>query len=150
MELNNFPHDEQLCAIQLESLYFSHLVSPFFHSSNNISKGNGFALINNITPSEYEIGDLTTLNYTRKKANYPFTVLSLQIPLKRFLSPYITQYYLPSAILVILCWGSFWIPATVYPARIALILTNCLSTCVIIRGWYCFISTKIIGFREAY
>ena len=35
---------------------------------------------------------------------------------------------------MVLTWGSFWIPASAYPARIALILTNCLASCVILRG----------------
>ena len=44
------------------------------------------------------------------------------------------QVYFPSAALVLLSFTSFWVPPTVVPARVALIVTNFLASCVILRG----------------
>ena len=62
------------------------------------------------------------------------TLLSWGIKMKRLTSPYITAYYVPSTFIVMLAFVSFWIPAAAHPARVALVVTNFLASCVIYRG----------------
>ena len=67
--------------------------------------------------------------------SYPdWPVLELTFHLQRVVSPYITHYFLPSLILARPSWALFWIPPTMYPAHIPLVLTNFLAICVIWRG----------------
>ena len=80
--------------------------------------------------SGYNIMEITTTRVIRMG----FAILQVHIHLKRNLAPYISAYFLPSALLDVLSFGSFFIPATAFPARIALVLTNSLATCVLLRG----------------
>ena len=54
--------------------------------------------------------------------------------MKRLFTRHIVTYFLPTTFLVFLTFVSFWIPNHAVPARIALVLTNFLSICVILRG----------------
>ena len=60
--------------------------------------------------------------------------LDLRIIVTRSSSAFISQYFLPSALLVVLFFASFWAPRSAVPARTALGLTNFLASCVILRG----------------
>ena len=60
--------------------------------------------------------DLTCLNYISGN----FTCLQVNFVLKRDVGYYITQLYIPSILIVILSWISFWISVEAVPARISL------------------------------
>ena len=62
------------------------------------------------------------------------TMLVWSIHMKRLSSPYFTAYYIPSTFIVALTFVSFWVPPQAYPARVALVVTNFLASCVIYRG----------------
>ena len=62
------------------------------------------------------------------------TVYVWEFELKRLFTRHIVTYFMPTTVLVFLTFVSFWIPKDAVPARIALVLTNFLSICVIQRG----------------
>ena len=63
-----------------------------------------------------------------------FPVLRLSFHLHRTFSYYMFRSYVPSAFLVVLTWGTFFLPPTAYPARITLIVTNFLASAFILQG----------------
>ena len=62
-----------------------------------------------------------------------FQALEAQVKVKRTFLYHLYSGYMPSSLLVILTWGTFWIPATAVPARVTLIVTNFLTTIFVIQ-----------------
>ena len=101
----------------------------------SVNRNLGFVKMGTMTLVGYTVRNISAVHsLPMNQGGLNYSVLRIDIELERDLSPYIVQYYLPSALLVVLSWGAFWIPNNVYPARVALILTNSLSSCVIIKG----------------
>ena len=96
----------------------------------------GFMEVEKLKLVGYTVENITASEGIKNLAGFNYSTISVNIALKRSMSAYITQYYIPSTLLVVLSWGSFFVPKNVYPARVAIILTNFLSTCVIIKGEY--------------
>ena len=63
-----------------------------------------------------------------------FPVPRVSFHLDRTFSYYVYRSYVPSTFLVVLTWGSFLIPATAYPARVGLVVTNFLASAFILQG----------------
>ena len=129
MDLHMFPMDSQICSLELESyahdyqnLKLGWKDKPLDYDKKSI-KVPGFTVINITTDS---------CNYTYA-TNYLYSRLRMSFHIDRTFSYYFYRTYLPSIALVILSWGSFQIPATAYPARITLILTNFLASTVILQ-----------------
>ncbi len=57
-----------------------------------------------------------------------------QLQLKRKPTPYIFNYYLPSALFVVVSWASFAIPVNAIPGRVALLMTIFLSLTNIVNS----------------
>ena len=130
MDLKHFPHDVQVCTIDF---------GPAVSIQEMKLSFNRIMLIKKLKLIGYLVHRISNSTIIRVVDNVEFSTLSVHITLKRSLSPYITQFYFPSALLVVLSWGAFWIPKSSCPgvdARIALILTSCLSMCVIMNGMY--------------
>ena len=131
MDLKDFPFDQQLCNITFASTALpDDEVQLMFHEprlqlieSVSIS---GYIMTNNYT--SHTVASSLLLDGKRR------TLLSWGIKMKRLTSPYITAYYVPSTFIVMLAFVSFWIPAAAHPARVALVVTNFLASCVIYRG----------------
>ena len=127
MDLRLFPFDKQECkAIFAYAEFVNNAIDPLMWKE-------GYAEYANLTLTEYTIEDITVIK-RNWSVSLDWPVLELTFHLQRDISPYITQYFLPTLILTALSWASFWIPPNIYPARIALVLTNFLALCVIQRG----------------
>ena len=78
------------------------------------------------------------------------TFVGFEIELKRILSPYIFQYYLPCAAIVFVSQISFIIPPSSLPGRIGLLATLFLTlTNLFINHMVCFIYIFDFFFRFA-
>ena len=129
MNLQMFPMDRQTCSILFESYAFNGLeLNPVWHDD----------------PLEYDekaikvfgftIRDVTTDVYNRTySTGQYFPCLRVSFHLDRTFSYYFYRSYIPSIILVILSWGTFQIPATAYPARVTLIMSNFLANAFILQ-----------------
>ena len=58
-----------------------------------------------------------------------FTCLQVDFILERDIGFYMIQTYIPSALIVILSWVSFWINIDAIPARISLGMCSCSEKC---------------------
>ena len=62
-----------------------------------------------------------------------FQALEAEVKVKRTFTYHLYSGYMPSCLLVVLTWGTFWIPARAVPARVTLIVTNFLTTIFVIQ-----------------
>ncbi|XP_077336347.1 glycine receptor subunit alpha-2 isoform X7 [Lithobates pipiens] len=123
MDLKNFPMDVQTCAMQLESFGYTMNDLIFEWMSNSpVQVADGLTLPQFILKEENELGYCTKHYNTGK-----FTCIEVKFHLERQMGYYLIQMYIPSLLIVILSWVSFWINMDAAPARVALGITTVLT-----------------------
>ncbi|XP_056096814.1 glycine receptor subunit alpha-2-like isoform X1 [Rhinichthys klamathensis goyatoka] len=148
MDLKNFPMDVQTCTMQLESceflrsffisisLFFISLnlcvCSPVGYTMNDLIfewLDNGpVQVADGLTLPQFLIRDEKDLGYCTKHYNTgKFTCIEVKFHLERQMGYYLIQMYIPSLLIVILSWVSFWINMDAAPARVALGITTVLT-----------------------
>ncbi|KAI3373847.1 hypothetical protein L3Q82_022427 [Scortum barcoo] len=142
MDLRRYPLDEQNCTLEIES-------SPFFYrgylciykfsppyldgyTTDDIEfywRGGDNAVtgVDKIELPQFSIVDhkLISKNVVFSTGAYPR--LSLSFKLKRNIGYFILQTYMPSILITILSWVSFWINYDASAARVALGITTVLT-----------------------
>ncbi|KAJ8252887.1 hypothetical protein GJAV_G00206670 [Gymnothorax javanicus] len=123
MDLKNFPMDVQTCAMQLESFGYT-MNDLIFEWLNEgpVQVADGLTLPQFIMRDEKELGYCTKHYNTGK-----FTCIEAKFHLERQMGYYLIQMYIPSLLIVILSWVSFWINMDAAPARVALGITTVLT-----------------------
>ncbi|MBN3320626.1 GLRA1 protein, partial [Atractosteus spatula] len=157
MDLKNFPMDVQTCIMQLESCeYFIILKAGagslflymrcicFIHcvfvclpvlvgytmndlifewdEKGAVQVADGLTLPQFILKEEKDLRDCTKHYNTGK-----FTCIEARFHLERQMGYYLIQMYIPSLLIVILSWVSFWINMDAAPARVGLGITTVLT-----------------------
>ncbi|MFT7807684.1 glycine receptor subunit alpha-3-like [Arapaima gigas] len=123
MDLKNFPMDVQTCIMQLES---------FGYTMNDLifewQKSGPVQVAEGLTLPQFILKDETDLRYCTKHYNTGrFTCIEVRFHLERQMGYYLIQMYIPSLLIVILSWVSFWINMDAAPARVALGITTVLT-----------------------
>ncbi|XP_076858107.1 glycine receptor subunit alpha-2 isoform X2 [Brachyhypopomus gauderio] len=123
MDLKNFPMDVQTCIMQLESFGYTmnDLVFEWL-DKGPVQVAEGLTLPQFIMKEEKELGYCTKHYNTGK-----FTCIEVKFQLERQMGYYLIQMYIPSLLIVILSWVSFWINMDAAPARVALGITTVLT-----------------------
>ncbi|XP_062861825.1 glycine receptor subunit alpha-2 [Trichomycterus rosablanca] len=123
MDLKNFPMDVQTCIMQLESFGYTmnDLVFEWLETAP-VQVADGLTLPQFIIREEKELGYCTKHYNTGK-----FTCIEVKFQLERQMGYYLIQMYIPSLLIVILSWVSFWINMDAAPARVALGITTVLT-----------------------
>lgn len=122
MNLQKYPLDRQICSLRLES---------YAHSAKNL-------VVRWKTPA-VEFSPTLQLPQFEIEKNHPsicdtlymginYSCIFLDIHLRRNHGYYITQIYVPSALVVVLSWVNFWLTVDAVPARISLGLLTVLTT----------------------
>ncbi|KAG8137344.1 hypothetical protein E2320_004587 [Naja naja] len=123
MDLKNFPMDVQTCTMQLESFGYTMNDLIFeWMSDGPVQVAEGLTLPQFILKEENELGYCTKHYNTGK-----FTCIEVKFHLERQMGYYLIQMYIPSLLIVILSWVSFWINMDAAPARVALGITTVLT-----------------------
>ncbi|KAJ7319598.1 hypothetical protein JRQ81_019109 [Phrynocephalus forsythii] len=123
MDLKNFPMDVQTCTMQLESFGYTMNDLIFeWMSDAPVQVAEGLTLPQFILKEEKELGYCTKYYNTGK-----FTCIEVKFHLERQMGYYLIQMYIPSLLIVILSWVSFWINMDAAPARVALGITTVLT-----------------------
>ncbi|XP_026151411.1 glycine receptor subunit alpha-2 isoform X1 [Mastacembelus armatus] len=123
MDLKNFPMDVQTCTMQLESFGYTMNDLIFEWMENGaVQVSEGLTLPQFIMREEKELGYCTKHYNTGK-----FTCIEVKFHLERQMGYYLIQMYIPSLLIVILSWVSFWINMDAAPARVALGITTVLT-----------------------
>jgi cation transporter family protein len=128
MDLKKFPMDTQTCPMAFESfgytmdtMYFGQLTAPV-DISDDLQMPQ-FSLV------EHKIKDCS-MNYT--SGAYP--CLEIRFVLRRDIGYFLIQVYVPSILIVILSWVSFWINVDASPARVSIGLLTVLTTTTMSSG----------------
>lgn len=122
MRLEKYPLDQQECPMMFESfgytmdtLYFSWIEKPV-----DIDAG---LQMPQFTLQDYIQNDCSQ-NYTAGA----FPCLEIRFILRRDVGYFLIQVYVPSMLIVILSWVSFWINVDASPARVSIGLLTVLTT----------------------
>ncbi|XP_059410289.1 glycine receptor subunit alpha-3 isoform X1 [Carassius carassius] len=123
MDLKNFPMDVQTCIMQLES--FGYTMNDLIFEWQE--KG-PVQFADGLTLPQFILKDDSDLRYCTKHYNTgKFTCIEVRFHLERQMGYYLIQMYIPSLLIVILSWVSFWINMDAAPARVALGITTVLT-----------------------
>ncbi|XP_032690491.1 gamma-aminobutyric acid receptor subunit beta isoform X9 [Odontomachus brunneus] len=123
MNLQYFPMDRQLCQIEIES--FGYTMRDIRYKWNE--GPNSVGVSNEVSLPQFKVLghrqrameiSLTTGNYSR---------LACEIQFVRSMGYYLIQIYIPSGLIVIISWVSFWLNRNATPARVALGVTTVLT-----------------------
>ncbi|XP_064206610.1 glycine receptor subunit alpha-4-like isoform X1 [Anguilla rostrata] len=123
MDLKNFPMDIQTCTMQLES--FGYTMNDLIFEwldVNPVQVADELMLPQFVLKEEQDLG-YCTKNYNTGK----FTCIEVKFHLERQMGYYLIQMYIPSLLIVILSWVSFWINMDAAPARVGLGITTVLT-----------------------
>ncbi|XP_075214227.1 gamma-aminobutyric acid receptor subunit beta-like isoform X3 [Lycorma delicatula] len=128
MDLHYYPLDSQNCTVEIES--YGYTVSDVvMYWKETPVRGVEEAELPQFTITGYETNDrkeeLATGDYQR---------LSLSFKLQRNIGYFVFQTYLPSILIVMLSWVSFWINHEATSARVALGITTVLTMTTISTG----------------
>ncbi|XP_074484826.1 glycine receptor subunit alpha-3 isoform X2 [Sebastes fasciatus] len=123
MDLKNFPMDVQTCIMQLESFGYT-MNDLIFEWQENAP----VQVAEGLTLPQFLLKDESDLRYCTKHYNTgKFTCIEVRFHLERQMGYYLIQMYIPSLLIVILSWVSFWINMDAAPARVALGITTVLT-----------------------
>ncbi|XP_026081187.1 gamma-aminobutyric acid receptor subunit beta-2a isoform X2 [Carassius auratus] len=123
MDLRRYPLDEQNCTLEIESYgYTTDDIEFYWRGGEGAVTG-----VERIELPQFSIVDykLISKNVVFSTGSYPR--LSLSFKLKRNIGYFILQTYMPSILITILSWVSFWINYDASAARVALGITTVLT-----------------------
>nr|XP_055034921.1 gamma-aminobutyric acid receptor subunit pi [Misgurnus anguillicaudatus] len=130
MDLTKYPMDRQECTLQLESWGYNIQDVVFYWTRGNDSvKG-----LTTLRLAQYSIESYYT---TVSEAVYETGVypkLVLHFALRRNVLFFILETYVPSTLLVVLSWVSFWISQSSVPARTCIGVTTVLTMTTLMMG----------------
>ncbi|XP_030755338.1 glycine receptor subunit alpha-2-like [Sitophilus oryzae] len=127
MNLRKFPFDNQLCQI---------IWTSWAYNETDLQlqwlKDEPFGIADNLHLTEFSLYEIWVENMTSStsgssKWDDGYSALSFKFKLKREVGYYILDYFLPSILLVITSWTSFWLQADASPARTTLGTATMLS-----------------------
>ncbi|XP_067685260.1 glycine receptor subunit alpha-2-like [Haliotis asinina] len=123
MDLINFPMDKQTCNIDMESYSYtsSDLYYEFTTERSAVESRPGVQI------PDFQITDITVGKCQNKYVTGSYTCLRTDVSIKREIGFYATQTYIPSILIVVLSWASFWIDHEAVPARISVGLLTVLT-----------------------
>ncbi|KAH7694067.1 Protein LGC-41 a, partial [Aphelenchoides avenae] len=138
LDLVAYPMDKQDCYIRIVSYaYIAKVVNVTWFTENPILFNPDIGLpefaINNFT-EEYCNGTYryAIMEHTHKTDQ--FSCLHAHLHLQRALGYSMVQSYIPTSLIVIISWVSFWIDRRAVPARVTLSFTTLLSLTTIGNG----------------
>ncbi|CAG9805546.1 unnamed protein product [Chironomus riparius] len=117
-----YPHDTQECKLQMESL--SHTTEDMkFDWDPEVP----LVVDENIELPQLALIKNYTADCTQVYSTGNFTCLEVVFVLKRRLGYYLFHTYIPTCLIVIMSWVSFWIKPEAAPARVTLGVTSLLT-----------------------
>ncbi|XP_041375259.1 glycine receptor subunit alpha-2-like isoform X2 [Gigantopelta aegis] len=128
MYLRNYPHDQQFCSTD---------ISSYSYSADNVVfewiQHNPVILRHSVTLPRFQV-EFNGLKNCQFDINHGsmihgvnFSCISAEFKLTRLFGYYVAQVYVPSILIVMLSWVSFWIDIDAIPARVSLGLLTVLT-----------------------
>ncbi|XP_056358089.1 gamma-aminobutyric acid receptor subunit pi isoform X4 [Oenanthe melanoleuca] len=130
MDLSKYPMDTQTCRLQLESWGYDESDVTFTWLRGNDSVRG----METLRLSQYRLERYHTLLSRSQQETGSYPRLILQFELRRNILYFILETYMPSTLLVMLSWVSFWITLDSVPARTCIGVTTVLSMTTLMIG----------------
>lgn len=147
MKFESYPHDTQVCSILIESckcflfvvswiklltegdkIKYSFIVSHTVQDLVFIWNLTDALVVNpEIELPQQDISSNYTTDCTIEYSTGNFTCLAVVFSLRRRLGYHLFHTYIPSALIVVMSWISFWIKPEAIPARVTLGVTSLLT-----------------------
>ncbi|XP_064181326.1 gamma-aminobutyric acid receptor subunit pi isoform X1 [Anguilla rostrata] len=130
MDLTKYPMDRQVCTLQLESWGYNLQDVVFYWTRGNDSVRG----LDTLRLAQYSVESYYT---TVTQAVYEtglYPKLVLHFALRRNVLFFILETYVPSTLLVVLSWVSFWISQSSVPARTCIGVTTVLTMTTLMMG----------------
>uniref|UniRef100_A0A4W3JTP2 Gamma-aminobutyric acid type A receptor subunit beta3 n=1 Tax=Callorhinchus milii TaxID=7868 RepID=A0A4W3JTP2_CALMI len=123
MDLRRYPLDEQNCTLEIESYgYTTDDIEFYWRGGDDAVTG-----VHKIELPQFSIVEYRLVSKNVVFATGAYPRLSLSFKLKRNIGYFILQTYMPSILITILSWVSFWINYDASAARVALGITTVLT-----------------------
>ncbi|ESP02384.1 hypothetical protein LOTGIDRAFT_138579 [Lottia gigantea] len=129
MDLHNYPLDEQECTVEIESYGYTTDDLVLQWLQNKAVSG-----VDQLELPQFSIVKYHAGHWIEKLLTGDYKRLSLYFTLRRNIGYFIFQTYLPSILIVMLSWVSFWINHEATSARVALGITTVLTMTTISNG----------------
>ncbi|XP_067684127.1 glycine receptor subunit alpha-2-like [Haliotis asinina] len=123
MALENFPLDVQKCKIQIES--YGHTLEDL-QLEWSTSRATVDVLPEAYLP-DFQVVGVNTTSCSTGYATGAFPCIYAELTLRREIGFYMIQTYIPTMLIVMLSWASFWIDHEAVPARISVGLLTVLT-----------------------
>ncbi|XP_061753846.1 gamma-aminobutyric acid receptor subunit beta-4 isoform X3 [Nerophis ophidion] len=123
MDLRRYPLDEQNCTLEIESYgYTTDDIVFFWQGGDSAVTG-----VDKLELPQFSIVDIRLVSRDVRFSTGSYPRLSLSFRIKRNIGYFILQTYMPSILITILSWVSFWINYDASAARVALGVTTVLT-----------------------
>uniref|UniRef100_A0A1A8NQI1 Uncharacterized protein n=1 Tax=Nothobranchius rachovii TaxID=451742 RepID=A0A1A8NQI1_9TELE len=123
MDLRRYPLDEQNCTLEIESYgYTTDDIVFFWQGGDSAVTG-----VDKLELPQFSIVELRLVSREVMFTTGSYPRLSLSFRIKRNIGYFILQTYMPSILITILSWVSFWINYDASAARVALGVTTVLT-----------------------
>ncbi|XP_064098794.1 glycine receptor subunit alpha-2-like [Macrobrachium nipponense] len=122
MNFQSYPHDTQQCAMKIESL--SHTTDDLIFVWDPLVP---LEVDDRIELPQLDLVSNDTGDCTQVYSTGNFTCLEVVFTFKRRLGYYLFHTYIPTCLIVIMSWISFWIKPEAVPARVTLGVTSLLT-----------------------
>ncbi|XP_073343533.1 gamma-aminobutyric acid receptor subunit pi [Pagrus major] len=130
MDLTKYPMDRQVCTLQLESWGYNLQDVVFYWTRGNDSvKG-----LDTLRLAQYSVETYYTSVSEAVYETGQYPKLVLHFALRRNVLFFILETYVPSILLVVLSWVSFWISQSSVPARTCIGVTTVLTMTTLMMG----------------
>ncbi|XP_075924009.1 gamma-aminobutyric acid receptor subunit beta-2-like isoform X2 [Petromyzon marinus] len=123
MDLRRYPLDEQNCTLEIESYGYTMDDIGFYWRGGDAAVTG----VSEIELPQFSIMEFRLVSTLVVFATGSYPRLSLSFRLKRNIGYFILQTYMPSTLITILSWVSFWINYDASAARVALGITTVLT-----------------------
>ncbi|RZB38992.1 histamine-gated chloride channel [Asbolus verrucosus] len=127
MKFESYPHDTQACSMMIESLsHTDHDLVFIWNMTDPLVVSSKIELPQQDISSNFTT-DCTNEYSTGSNVIGNFTCLEIVFHLRRRLGYHLFHTYIPSALIVVMSWISFWIKPEAIPARVTLGVTSLLT-----------------------
>ncbi|XP_076468370.1 glycine receptor subunit alpha-2-like [Babylonia areolata] len=121
MNLWKYPFDSQVCNINMESYSYSTENVVFYWLTDPVQRRRNMFL------PQFQLTKYETMDCTKVYIGANYTCIRVEFTLVRNYGYFMSQVYIPSLLVVILSWVSFWLDIDAVPARISLGLLTVLT-----------------------
>nr|WMV64448.1 histamine-gated chloride channel subunit [Pardosa pseudoannulata] len=122
MKFESYPHDTQTCTMKIESLSYT-TDDLVFDWEEDVP----LVVDDSIELPQHNLVETRLGDCTQEYSTGNFTCIQVVFTLKRRLGYYMFHTYIPTCLIVIMSWISFWIKAEAVPARVTLCVTSLLT-----------------------